>query len=86
MSEGQLAPEKMTIMNDTANSIVESLQEIQDLPQAMTTLGMACAKMIYTCTKDRDDFNEVCRLFAKQIQDMIDAEEADGNICWEKAE
>lgn len=86
MSEHQLAPETMVLMNDTANSIVESLKQMDDLPQAMTTLGMACAKMIFSCTKDRADFDEVCRLFANQIQNMINAEEADGNICWEKAD
>ena len=41
MSEQQLAPETMVLMNDTANSIVESLKQMDNLPQAMTTLGMA---------------------------------------------
>jgi hypothetical protein len=80
-----ITAEQAKSMNDTANSIAESLMEPADPQIAMTVLGMICAKMIYACTENRQDFDETCQILAKQIQDMANAGEADGVIRWEKA-
>lgn len=77
---------KMIQMNDVANSIAQSLLEMENAATAMTTLQMACAKMIFSYTISREDFDGVVDTLATQIKNMIDAEEADGNVRWEKAD
>lgn len=80
-----ISAEQASTMNEAANIIVAALMEPNEPPIAMTILGMVCAKIIYACTQDRQDFDETCQILAKQIQDMVNAEEADGVVRWEKA-
>jgi hypothetical protein len=82
----KITTEQAHSMNEMANTIVASLMDQIEPPMAMTVLGMVCAKLIFSFTRDKNDFDEICDTLNKQIQSMIAAEEADGNICWEKAE